>query len=139
MKKIYSKVEEGLLLHIVHKKEEITDPRKDLIAPEEFLQVSTIKMHKDKTFRPHRHVITEKVTTTTQESWVVVQGRVKAILYDIDDQIVAEEVLEPGDISLTLRGGHNYLAMEDDTLVYEYKTGPYLGQEKDKRFIDAEG
>ena len=70
-----------------------------------------------------------------QESWVVIKGSVKAILYDLDDTIIAEELLEPGDISITLRGGHNYYCMTDDTLVYEYKTGPYYGQEKDKQFI----
>ena len=26
-------------------------------------------------------------------------------------------------------------ALEDDTQVYEYKTGPYMGQAKDKEFI----
>lgn len=135
MKEIYSKVQEGLLLHIINKKEEITDVRKDLIAANEILQVSTLKLPKDKTFRPHRHLFTQKTIIGTQESWVVVQGRVKAILYDIDETIIAEEVLEQGDISLTLRGGHNYLALEEDTLVYEFKTGPYLGQELDKRFI----
>jgi hypothetical protein len=49
--------------------------------------------------------------------------------------VITEEILEPGDISLTLHGGHNYVALEEDTLVYEFKTGPYLGQEKDKVFI----
>ena len=37
---------------------------------------------------------------------------------------------------MTFRGGHNYLCLEDDSLVYEYKTGPYYGQKKDKVFID---
>ena len=38
-------------------------------------------------------------------------------------------------MSFTLQGGHNYLILEDDTLVYEFKTGPYEGQEFDKKFI----
>jgi hypothetical protein len=37
---------------------------------------------------------------------------------------------------MTFRGGHNYLILEDDTIVYEYKTGPYLGQELDKVFLN---
>lgn len=135
MKKIYSKVEEGLLLHIVHKMSEIVELRNDLIASDEFLQVSALCLPKDKTFKPHKHIAVDKHTTITQESWVVVQGKVKARLYDLDDQIIAEEILSPGDISLTLHGGHNYVALEEDTLIYEFKTGPYLGQEKDKTFI----
>ena len=32
-------------------------------------------------------------------------------------------------------GGHTYEILVDDTVVYEYKTGPYMGQAKDKEFI----
>ena len=30
----------------------------------------------------------------------------------------------------------NYIILEDDTIVYEYKTGPYEGQEMDKVFLE---
>ena len=63
------------------------------------------------------------------------QGNLKATLYDIDNEIIAEPILEAGDCTITFHGGHNYLALEDDTLVYEFKTGPYFGQKKDKKFI----
>jgi len=66
---------------------------------------------------------------------VIISGKVKAILYDLDDTIISEPVLDTGDVSITLYGGHTYEILEDDTLVYEYKTGPYLGPEKDKEFI----
>ena len=45
-------------------------------------------------------------------------------------------MLNVGDCSITLGGGHNYLILEHDTLVYEYKTGPYKGQKLDKVFLD---
>jgi hypothetical protein len=53
----------------------------------------------------------------------------------LDDKILAEPILKTGDASFTLEGGHNYLILEDNTLVYEYKTGPYEGQLMDKKFI----
>ena len=56
------------------------------------------------------------------------QGKLKATLYDIDNEIIAEPILEAGDCTITFHGGHNYLALEDDTLVYEFKTCPYFGQ-----------
>jgi hypothetical protein len=37
---------------------------------------------------------------------------------------------------MTFRGGHNYLILEEDTIVYEYKTGPYMGQQLDKVFLE---
>ena len=135
MKKIFSKIEPEVLLHIIHRRIAFSEGRKDLVDVDQPIQVSSLNMPQGKTFKPHKHIYVEKIITTTQESWVVIQGKVKAILYDLDDTIIAEEVLEPGDISVTLRGGHNYLILEDNTLVYEYKTGPYLGQAKDKVFI----
>jgi hypothetical protein len=36
---------------------------------------------------------------------------------------------------MTFRGGHTYDILADDTVVHEYKTGPYYGQAVDKEFI----
>jgi hypothetical protein len=95
-------------------------------------------MEKGKTFRPHKHIWKERTRNViAQESRVVIQGSVKCIFYDIDNTIIAEPILYPGDASFTLEGGHNYLILEDNTLVYEYKTGPYEGQALDKTFLDA--
>ena len=34
-------------------------------------------------------------------------------------------MIKQGDCSMTFEGGHTYTILEDDTVVYEYKTGPY--------------
>ena len=44
-------------------------------------------------------------------------------------------ILEAGDASFTLYGGHTYEILDEGTIVYEYKTGPYEGQALDKTFI----
>mgnify|MGYP003117337831 FL=1 len=135
MKKIYSKNDEQTLLHIVLRKEDVKSQRLNVIDDHEFLQLAAMLLPKGKTFAPHKHIYCEKITSIAQESWVVIQGRVKAILYDLDDKIISEEILNPGDCSVTLRGGHTYEILDEDTLVYEYKTGPYEGIERDKQFI----
>lgn len=135
MEKIYSKIKPNTLLHIVYRLDEVNG-RTNISPSEEFLQLASIKMHKGQTFKAHKHITVEKVTTIAQESWLVIKGRVKCIFYDLDDTIIAEPILLPGDCSLTFRGGHNYLSLEEDTIVYEYKTGPYLGQEQDKKFLE---
>ena len=135
MEKIYSKVREGTLLHMVSRLSDI-EGRKDLVPPENFIQCATLRMDKGKTFKPHKHIFSTKTyDKIAQESWVVIKGSVKCIFYDLDDSIIAEKVLHQGDASFTLLGGHNYVSLEDDTIVYEYKTGPYEGQEYDKTFI----
>lgn len=135
MEKIYSKIKPETLLHIIYRLSEVNG-RTNIAPDEEFLQLASIKMMKDQTFKAHKHIKLEKVTDIAQESWVVIKGSVKCIFYDLDDTIIAEPVLFPGDCSMTFRGGHNYLILEDDTIVYEYKTGPYYGQEKDKVFLN---
>lgn len=132
---IYSKVDPKLLLHIINKQSMISAKRTDLVHSTEFLQVGCFTLNNGKTFKPHKHIPINRNTTITQESWVIIRGKIKAILYDIDDTIIHEEILESGDCSITLKGGHNYECLEDDTVVYEYKTGPYNGQEADKTFI----
>jgi cupin fold WbuC family metalloprotein len=135
MEKIYSKVEPGTLLHLVFRLAEASG-RTNIAPEDEFLQLANIKMQKGQTFKAHKHIIHEKKTNIAQESWLVITGRVECILYDLDDKIIARPVLNPGDVSMTFRGGHNYLILEDDTVVYEYKTGPYLGLQFDKVFLD---
>jgi hypothetical protein len=136
MEFIYSKVGEGKLLHIINRLGEISG-RQEIVPENNFIQCATLKMENGKTFRPHKHI--EKSRSydkqIAQESWVVIKGSVKCKLYDIDDQLIAEPILYPGDASFTLYGGHTYEILEEDTIVYEYKTGPYEGQGFDKTFL----
>jgi cupin fold WbuC family metalloprotein len=139
MEKIYSKVEEGKLLHIINRLSDING-RTEVIPENNFIQCATIKMEKNKTFPPHKHITKDRhyKEQIAQESWIVIKGSVRCILFDIDDQIIATPILYPGDASFTLYGGHTYEILEQDTVVYEYKTGPYEGQSLDKKFITNE-
>tara|TARA_R110002074_G_scaffold324148_1_gene494586 strand:- start:176 stop:616 length:441 start_codon:yes stop_codon:yes gene_type:complete len=140
MKLIYSKVEPDKLLHIIVRKSDLTPGRTEVVSGEHFIQCALLNMEEGKTFQPHKHIWKNRTRDViAQESWVVIQGKVRCTFFDIDDTIVAEPVLEPGDASFTLEGGHTYTILEDDTLVYEYKTGPYEGQQLDKVFLDKIG
>ena len=136
--KIYSKVEPEKLLHIVCRPANLVDSRNDIVDEEQYLQLAILNFNKGKTFKPHKHIYkTVPKSAIAQESWVVMSGRVEATFYDLDDTVVEKRILETGDLSITLFGGHNYLILEDNTLVLEYKTGPYYGQASDKEFIDG--
>jgi len=113
------------------------DFRFDVAPEEQFIQVSALKLEAGKTFRPHKHIWKEapEPEVVAQESWCVMKGRVKAHFYDLDDSLLGEYELSAGDISLTFEGGHSYTILED-AKVYEYKTGPYQGVEKDKVFLE---
>ena len=130
---IYSKIDNNILLHIIYKIDKEMQPRIDLTEEDKFLQVSLMKFNNGKTFIPHKHLNLDRNTSITHESWVIIKGKVKAILYDIDDTVIHEEILEAGDCSITFVGAHNYLFMEDDSLIYEFKNGPYMGPDLDRK------
>lgn len=152
VRKIYSKEDPSKLLHICYStyhdafNNNVTSVgkdviRQDLVPDDQFLQAAhiTIKTEGHK-FRPHRHIPHHPEygrMVIAQESWVVLSGKIKVYFYDIDDDntLLEEVILNPGDISITLQGGHTYEALVADTSVIEFKTGPYKGQLLDKRFI----
>lgn len=134
MEKIFSG---GELFHIIFRKEDFEDSeRTNLIPDNQHLQCAALNFPAGTTFKPHKHKYKFGPNhIIAQESWVVISGSVKAILYGNDDKILKEVVLKAGDLSATLQGGHTYEILEPGTLVYEFKTGPYKGQEEDKVFI----
>ena len=137
MEKFYSKIDKTKLLHIISRYDEISSTRQDICPAEEFIQLSSFKISQGKTFRPHKHIFHEKITNMAQESWVVMKGQVQVTFYDLDDAVLSHSILNEGDVSITFAGGHNYLVLSEEAAVYEYKTGPYLGQEYDKVFLDV--
>lgn len=136
MYKIYSKQDPSKLLHLINRLEEI-DGRTDVADDEQFLQLATLRMSKGKTFRPHQHIWkpSPREQVIAQESWVVIKGSVEVSFYDTTGELLEKHIINVGDCSMTFEGGHTYLILEDDTVVYEYKTGPYQGQANDKVFI----
>ena len=136
MRKIFSRKDPSKLLHIINRFDEINS-RTNVAPDHQFLQLATMRLDKGKTFSPHKHIWKnlEDNQAIAQESWVIIQGSVCVHLYDIDDVHIADEIIKQGDCSMTFEGGHTYSILEDDTVVYEYKTGPYFGQTLDKEFI----
>lgn len=133
---IYSKIEPTTILHIITRKRDIQTGRVDLVENMEFIQCAAIRQPNGVTYKPHRHIMqTRNGFYIPQESWVVISGLVQITLYDLDNTVLHTDILEPGDCSITLQGGHNYLFMAPDSVVYEFKTGPYWGVINDKEFI----
>lgn len=132
---IYSKIQPGKVLHIINRKSDIKDGRIDFVSPDQFLQCAALKVEAGNSYKAHRHnwrgVSGMRIA---QESWVVISGCVKVTLYDLDNSVLHVDVLEQGDVTITLEGGHKYEILRD-AIVYEFKTGPYLGQKADKVFI----
>lgn len=139
MIKIFSQIQPATLIGIIFPAESFAreKARIDIAPANEFLQCSALTLMDKQTFAPHKHIYLEKTTNIAQEAWVIAKGKVKIIWFDLDDKKFYERELLTGDMAMTFRGGHTYEILEDNTLVYEFKTGPYFGQKLDKEFINV--
>jgi hypothetical protein len=136
MKKIFSKIKKKKLLHLIFsptKKNQRIN-----ISPEgEFMQLCYLNLNKKNKFLPHKHFwkFNNKKRIIVQESWVLIQGSAKVLFYDLDDKFLTSKTLKPGDVSITFAGGHKLDILENNTIIYEHKNGPYEGQKKDLKYF----
>ena len=77
----------------------------------------------------------QRVTEITQEAWIVFQGTIQSSFYDLDNSHIEDVVLKAGDCAILFRGGHKLTVLENDSIMYEIKTGPYHGKMLDKQLI----
>ena len=133
MKNIFSK-KKKILLHCIHFK---TDFKSRINITEDYqpLQISSMTLDKNNTFKPHYHKKTKKINNSTQECWIVIEGKIEATYYDIDNTIIETCILNVGDCSITLNGAHVLKPLTDTTKLYEIKNGPYLGHYNEIEYI----
>ena len=135
MKKIYSKVEPDKLISSVITMDEIGSYRTDISPNTEFLQVSARNLNGDVFVKAHKHKPVLRETTITQEAWIIIKGKIKAMIYDIDKNFLEEVFITDGGCIVLYNGGHSLTSLEENTIFYEIKTGPYYGYENDKEDI----
>ena len=135
MEQIYSKINKEVIA-VINRRSSIVKDRLNLCDASEYLQVAAKKLDNKTSFVPHRHKILKRETDRTQEAWVFLSGSVLVKLYDLDNSLIVETVLSAGDCVVVFKAGHAFEVLEDDTILYEFKTGPYYGVEKDKEIID---
>ena len=134
MLSIYSKIDPNKLILSLMRYEDISEYRTDICPDEEYLQASGRKLKKGLKVKAHKHIKIERKTDITQEAWVVFEGCIKGTFFDLDDSILYETNIEKGDMIVLFRGGHSLEVLDEDTIFYEFKTGPYFG--RDKEFIN---
>lgn len=101
----------------------------------EALQIQRMCFDKGKAFKRHRHILRPRLNNYTQETFVIIQGKMKALIYDNNLEIIDTIDMTKGDILVCYRGAHSFVVMEDNTITVEVKNGPYTTREEDKEFI----
>jgi len=135
MERIYSKIERDTLICATIREKDISSYRTDVCPDSEYIQVCARKLGDKISVGAHRHLPIKRETDITQEAWIVLRGRIKAKFYDLDNSFLYEAEIEKGGCMVLFRGGHSLEVLEEDTLFYEIKTGPYYGVDDDKEFI----
>jgi hypothetical protein len=136
MEKIYSKINKNKLILALMRYSDISDYRLDLSPDEEYLQISGRKLKKGLKVKAHKHIPFQRKTEITQEAWIVFEGCLRGIFYDLDDSFLYETKLKSGDVIVLFRGGHSLEVLDKNTIFYEFKTGPYYGLDSDKEYIN---
>jgi hypothetical protein len=77
----------------------------------------------------HRHVPLERHLTTTTEALFVKAGRALADFYGANGTLLETHEIEEGDFVLLLDCGHGF-RMQEDTVLFELKQGPYFGADE---------
>lgn len=87
--------------------------------------------------RPHRHRGSDK-----DETLVLLRGKLGYVEFDAQGQVVSAGTLRPGMAADVPYGTyHTWLALEDGTIFFEAKAGPYVPLEPDEKaaFAPPEG
>lgn len=82
---------------------------------------------------PHMHIPVERHIVGTTECILVRQGACEIDIYNDSRDLVASRLLRTGCIILLLRGGHGFRMLED-TVLFEVKQGPFMGNLDKERF-----
>ncbi len=135
MEQFFSKVEFNLMTHVIFRETDFNG-RLNLVEPKEFLQVAALLLQDEEEFKPHVHIwkTVDLYTSVAQEAWVVIEGKISVQLLDPSSNLVGETILNLGDCCITLNGGHKYRSI-GRSKVFEFKSGPYLGDKLDKVYV----
>ena len=104
-------------------------------SPSDNIQASVMMWNPNKSFKPHKHLTYDRVGTLTQEVMICISGKMRYSIWADDKQHLVTSALNPGDILIVFRGYHDYEILDENTIVYEVKNGPFNGVSNDKEYL----
>ena len=111
------------------------DGRTNLIEPDQIIQASLIKMKRLQSVSRHEHLPIERYTSGTGEGWLVLNGSFEAEIFDIDRTSLGKYLLKKFDMILMFNGGHSLHATKKNSVIFEFKNGPFKGGDSDKIYF----
>ena len=84
-----------------------------------------------KKLRNHWHEKIVREVNKTQECMILIEGKMKARVYDKNNILLKEMDMRPGDCVIFYTGGHGYTVCSDRFMAYEVKAGKYVDDMKE--------
>ncbi len=100
-------------------------------------QVALMNRRASEIIPPHTHLPVPRSIRGTQEVLIVLEGNIRADLYDSKRRFIQSEILTGGDVIVLVAGGHGFTIIDDSKFI-EVKQGPYVPG-KDKEIFAPEG
>ena len=97
----------------------------------ESLQGSVMNYPKGRFFKVHHHIMNPRTIKRTQESFIVISGRIVVDVYDNNSTLLGSLYAGPGEAIFVYRGGHGVRVLED-FVGYEVKAGQFTFKSEDK-------
>jgi len=94
---------------------------------EDFIQVGAFRHDTGYEMKAHRHLLQHNPPIRkSQELLYVCKGSAKVSIYDEEDKFVTDVTISSGDYIISFWGGIGATILEDDTILIEPKTGPFV-------------
>ena len=135
MRKIYSRVDTSQTLAVVGTLDDATTSRQDLCDVQDPIQFSIRTLTAGLFVSPHKHLPIQLNTNKRMEVWILLTGVVQYEIYDLNDELIVQAKLIAPGFALFFGGGHSLRVLEQESIFFEIKTGPYKGVENDKQQI----
>ena len=125
--------QDGIILAIIAKIDEIKDNLKFFSTEDFSLQVGIHNKEKGFCIGAHEHIPFPKLENyQSQEAFYIKKGKVEVGIYHQNKKIISK-ILSEGEF-IILNTGHDLKFLED-TQLFEIKQGPYRGKDGDKKDI----
>ena len=107
-------------------------PGVHFVTPNELQQqVAVMKRPAGEKILAHTHLPVPRSVKGTQEVLIILDGSIRADIYDDNREFVQSETLTGGDVIVLVSGGHGFTVVDDCEFI-EVKQGPYVpGKDKE--------
>jgi len=94
-------------------------------------QVGFIVYKSGEEIKRHLHKPLKRTIYNTPETLFVKEGAIEYEIFNNSKKFISKGQLNQGDIIILLDGGHGFKTIKD-TVLFEIKQGPFMGDGKDK-------